>query len=64
MSEEKVKFCNSDQETLISEVQARPPLWNDGHSDYKKTDKLWVEIGIIVGFSGKKKFFWFLFCLY
>jgi hypothetical protein len=40
MSEQKVQFSNSDREMLISEMQARPPLWNDGHPDYKKTDKL------------------------
>jgi hypothetical protein len=43
-------------------VQGTPPLWNDGHSDYKKTekrDKLWAETGIILGFSGKNKFFQF-----
>jgi hypothetical protein len=45
---------------LIFEVQARQFLWNDGHPRYKKTDKtekLWAEIGIIMGFPGKKKLF-------
>jgi hypothetical protein len=37
MSEQKTKFSSSDQEILISKEQARPPLWNDGHPDYKKT---------------------------
>jgi hypothetical protein len=67
MSEQKIQFSNSDREILISEVQARLPLWDDGHPDCKKTEKtanLWAEIGIIMGFSGKKKFFWFLFYLY
>jgi hypothetical protein len=30
------KSCSSDWEMLISEVQARLPLWNDGHCDNKK----------------------------
>jgi hypothetical protein len=67
MSEQKIQFSNSDREILISELQARPPLWNDGHPDYKKTektDKLWAEIGIIMGFLQNKKIFWFPFYLY
>jgi hypothetical protein len=64
MSEQKIKISNSDREILVSEIQARSPLWNDGHPDCKKTDKLWAEIGIIMGFSGEKKIFWFLFYLY
>jgi hypothetical protein len=67
MSEQKIKCSNSDRQILISEIQARPPLRNDGHPDYKKTektDKLWAETGIIMGFSGEKKIFWFLFYLH
>lgn len=42
---------------LISGVQSRPPLWNDRHTDYKKTDKtnkMWDEVGKVVGFPGKE----------
>lgn len=54
----KVNISNVHREILISEVQSRPSLWNDGHPDYKKTettDKLWGEIGLAMGFPGKKK---------
>lgn len=52
MCSRKVHFS---RELLISEVQGRPSLWDDRHPDYKKTEKtnkLWDEIGAVVGFSG------------
>lgn len=55
MSSQKVHFTNASRELLISEVQGRPSLWNDRHPDYKKTEKtnkLWDEIGAVVGYSG------------
>ena len=58
MSSQKVHFTNASRELLISEVQGRPSLWNDRHPNYKKTEKtnkLWDEIGAVVGYSGKKK---------
>ncbi|KAL4104806.1 hypothetical protein QTP88_020082 [Uroleucon formosanum] len=45
----------ASRELLISEVQGRTSLWNDRHPDYKKTEKtnkLWDEIGAVVGYSG------------
>lgn len=56
MCSQKIHFSNASRELLISEVQGRPSLWNDRHPDYtkklKKTNKLWDEIGAVVGSSG------------
>jgi len=52
----KIQFSNEQREILISEVQLRPPLWNDRHPEYKKTEKtnkMWEEVGKSVGFPGK-----------
>lgn len=53
----KTNFSIEQRELLISEVQSRPPLRNDQHPSYKKTDKtneMWDEVVTVVGFPDKE----------
>lgn len=43
-------------EMIISEVQKVPILWKETLKNYKNTtvtDKLWQDVGVSVGLSGK-----------
>jgi len=57
----KANYLSNDmREILILEIQTRPCLWDDTHTQYKnveKNKKIWSEIGKLIGISGMYPYF-------